>query len=392
MRVAQRLARGPADIRGALLHPRIPGARPGDNPRTGASPNPVRALPDSNAVEHAAPNWEGERHALLSQRISDIGLEIRGTLLEKLVNQLYEELAAKGLDFRPPVYLSDQWGCPDGTPLIGVPFYLADARLSKIEEDYSSAVEGAEESMRYLRHEAGHAFNYAYRLYDRPDWRKIFGPYSRPYRDRYRADPFSRDFVRHILGWYAQKHPDEDFAETFAVWLTPGLDWRRVYDGWNALAKLEYVDRVMMEIAHQIPEVPEPSDDDLPVAAMQYTLAEHYKENEERIPIRDERIFDGDLGTIFVTVEHAPGAATAAEFISRHRREIVTRISYWTGENAAVVRQFVDFLAERVARLELKLGGLEAATLIELTAFGTAVMMNYRHTNAIDGTESADDS
>jgi hypothetical protein len=165
-----------------------------------------------------------------------------------------------------------------------------------------------------------------------------------------------------------------------------------MYDGWRALAKLEYVDRVMKEIAHEIPEVPEPSDDDLPVAAMKYTVAEHYKESEERIPIRDERIFDGDLKTIFVTTEHAPGAAPAAEFISRHRREIVTRISYWTGENAAIVRQFVDFLADRVARLDLRLGGLEAATLIELTAFGTAVMMNYRHTNAIDGTESANDS
>jgi hypothetical protein len=343
-------------------------------------------------VEEASPNWEGERHALLSQRISDIGLEIRGTLLEKMVSQLYEELAAKGLDFRPPVYLSDQWGCPDGTPLIGVPFYLADARLSKIEEDYSSTIEGAEESMRYLRHEAGHAFNYAYRLYDRPDWRKMFGPYSRPYRDRYRADPFSHDFVRHILGWYAQKHPDEDFAETFAVWLTPGLDWRTMYDGWRALDKLEYLDRVMKEIAHDVPDVPEPSDDDLPVAAMQYTLAEHYRESEESIPIRDERIFDGDLRTIFVNPEQAPGAAAAEEFISRHRREIVTRIAYWTGENAGVVRQFVDFLAKRVAHLGLKLGGLEAATLIELTAFGTAVMMNYRHTNAIDGTDSAGDS
>jgi hypothetical protein len=355
-------------------------------------PEPGTLLARTGDVEHSAPNWEGERHALLSQRISDIGLEIRGTLLEKLVGQLYEEIAAKGLEFRPPVYLSDQWGCPDGTPLIGVPFYLADARLSKIEEDYSSAVENAEESMRYLRHEAGHAFNYAYRLYDRPDWRKMFGPYSRPYRERYRADPFSHEFVRHIHGWYAQKHPDEDFAETFAVWLTPGLDWRRAYEGWGALAKLEYVDRVMKEIAHQIPEVPEPSEDDLPVTAMQYTVAEHYKENEETIPIRDQRIFDGDLSTIFVTVEHAPGAALAADFISRHKREIVTRISYWTGENASVVRQFVDFLAERAGQLGLRLGGLEAATLIELTAFGTAVMMNYRHTNAIDGTESAGDS
>jgi hypothetical protein len=165
-----------------------------------------------------------------------------------------------------------------------------------------------------------------------------------------------------------------------------------MYEGWGALAKLEYVDNVMKEIAHQIPTVPEPSDDDLPVTAMRYTLAEHYKDNEERIPIRDERIFDGDLSTIFVATEQAPGGATAAEFISRHRREIVTRISYWTGENASIVRQFVDFLADRAARLDLKLGGLEAATLIELTAFGTAVMMNYRHTNAIDGTEAGEDS
>jgi hypothetical protein len=343
-------------------------------------------------VDHPAPNWEGERHALLAQRISDIGLEIRGTLLEKMVNQLYEELAAKDLAFRPPVYLSDQWGCPDGTPLIGVPFYLADARLSRIEEDYSATVENAEESMRYMRHEAGHAFNYAYRLYDRADWRKMFGPYSRPYRERYRADPFSRDFVRHILGWYAQKHPDEDFSETFAVWLTPGLDWRKQYEGWGALKKLEYVDRVMKKIAKEVPEVVEPSEDDLPVTAMQYTLAEHYKDNEESIPIRDPRIFDGDLRTIFASAEQAPAAAAAGEFMARHRREIVTRISYWTGENPSIVRQFVDFLAERVALLDLKLGGLEASTLIELTAFGTTVIMNFRHTNTMDGADKGDDS
>jgi hypothetical protein len=348
-------------------------------------------LAPSSRVDIPPANWEGERHALLAQRISDIGLEIRGTLLEKLVNQLYEELDARKLSFHPPVYLSDQWGCPDGTPLIGVPFYLADARLSKIEEDYSSAVENADESMRFLRHEAGHAFNYAYRLYDRADWRKMFGPYSRPYRERYRADPFSHEYVRHILGWYAQKHPDEDFSETFAVWLTPGVDWKKQYDGWGALRKLKYVDRVMKEVGQQIPEVPEPSEDDLPVAAMQYTVADHYKDSEERIPIRDPRLFDGDLKTLFVSAEQAPAAASAAEFISRHRREIVTRISYWTGETASVVRQFIDFLAERAAQLDLKLGGLEASTLIELTAFGTAVIMNFRHTNAIDGTESPDE-
>jgi hypothetical protein len=334
------------------------------------------------------PSWENERHALLAQRISDIGLEIRGTLLEKLRDQLYAELAAKGLVFKPPVYLSDQWGCPDGTPLIGVPFYLADARLSRIEEDFSQSVETEEESMKFIRHEAGHAFNYAYRLYDRPDWRKIFGPYSRPYRERYRPNPFSRNFVRHILGWYAQKHPDEDFSETFAVWLTPGLDWRREYEGSGALAKLEYVDAVMREVANEVPEVPEPSEDDLPVSAMTYTVADHYKDSAGAVPLRDARIFDGDLRTIFTDDAAAPDAVSAAEFIARHRREIVTRIAYWTGENANAVRQFVDFLADRSGELRLKAGGLEAAILIELTAFGTAVIMNYRYTNAVDRSDT----
>jgi hypothetical protein len=245
--------------------------------------------------------------------------------------------------------------------------------------------------MMYLRHEAGHAFNYAYLLYEEEEWHQVFGPYSRPYIENFRPNPFSREHVRHIAGWYAQKHPDEDFAETFAVWLTPNLDWRRAYDGWGAIAKLEYIDRVMKEVAHEVPEVPEPSEDDLPVASMQYTLEEHYKDSEESIPIRDPRIFDGDLKTIFADSEHAPGSVTAAEFLSRHQREIVTRISYWTGENASIVRQFVDFLAQRVAQLDLRLSGLEAATLIELTAFGTAVMMNFRHTNAIDGTETGDE-
>jgi len=352
------------------------------------------ASPPGSPAPLSAPvpqqNWEGERHALLGQRISELGLEIRGTLLEKLVNQLYDELAAKGLAFRPPVYLSDEWGCPDGVPIIGVPFYLADARLSRIEEDYSQAVETEEESMRYLRHEAGHAVNYAYRFYERPDWKKTFGPYSRPYRDRYRADPFSRDFVRHILGWYAQKHPDEDFSETFAVWLTPGLDWREAYEGSGALKKLELVDSLMKEVASEIPEAPEPGDDDLPVSAMQYTVAEHYADNAESIPIRDPRIFDGDLRTIFVAADQAPAGLSASEFITRHRREIVTRISYWTGEKASVVRQFVEFLADRVGFLNLRLGGLEASTLIELTAFGTAVIMNYRHTDEMDSTDIGD--
>ena len=330
--------------------------------------------------------WEEERHALLGKRISELGLQIRGSRVEHLVDELYKELAARSISFRPPVYLSDQWGCPDGTPLIGVPFYLVDRRLEKLEEEMSGAVEDDAEAMRYMRHECGHAINYAFRLYDREDWQRTFGSFSRPYREHYRADPFSRAHVRHILGWYAQKHPDEDFAETFAVWLTPGLDWRGDYSGWEALEKLEYVDRVMAEIRELSPEVPAPTDDDLPVESMHYTIAEHYDSDRENIPIGDARQFDADLRRIFAAPVDAPAGVPADEFIQRHYREVLVRLSYWTGETPAVVRSLLDHLINRAHALGLRVSGLEAATLVELTAFGTAVVMNYRNTQSLGRT------
>jgi hypothetical protein len=328
-------------------------------------------------------DWEAERGTLLGKRISELGLQIRGSRIERLVDELYRELAAKDISFRPPVYLSDQWGCPDGTPLIGVPFYLVDPKLERIEAEMSGGVEDDREAMRYLRHECGHAVNYAFALHERSDWRRTFGTFSLPYRDRYRADPFSRAHVRHILGWYAQKHPDEDFAESFAVWLTPGLDWRTEYAGWPALEKLEYVDRVMAEVRELSPEVPVPTDDDLPVEAMHYTIAEHYDSGLEGIPLDDPRQFDVDLRRIFAVEADAPGGMPADVFINRHYREILLRLSYWTSESPAVVRSLIDHLISRAQKLGLHVSGLEAATLIELTAFGAAVVMNYRHTQTL---------
>ena len=328
-------------------------------------------------------DWEQERGALLGRTISELGLSIRGTPLESLVGQLYAELDAKGIAFHPPVYLSDQWGCPEGTPIIGVPFYLADARLARLEQEVAVDLESERDSMRYLRHEAGHAINYAYRLHAREDWRALFGRYELPYRDRFHVDPFSRDHVRHILGFYAQKHPDEDFAETFAVWLTPALDWRRRYAGWGALKKLEWVDRVMREVGQDAPEVPTPGEDDLPVEAMHWTIGEHYAEFEEPVPIGDPAQFDDELLDVFAARDDAPDGEPAAEFLRRHRREVVRRIAYWTGEQTTTVRGFIDHLVGRAEALGLRVSGLEASTLIELTAFGTAVIAHWRSTTAL---------
>lgn len=345
----------------------------------------VRRLPPPSLVHDHRDPWEAERAALLGRPISALGLQIHGTRVERLVAQLHDELARRGIAFRPPVYLSDQWGCPDGVALIGVPFYLADPRLERIEAEMSAGIEDDDEAMRYMRHEAGHAINYAFALYDRDDWQRVFGSFAAPYRERYRADPFSRAFVRHILGWYAQKHPDEDFAETFAVWLTPQLDWRREYAGWPALAKLEYVDAVMREVGWQSPPQAQPTPDDLPVEAMHSTIAQHYADLSETVPIGDERQFDGDLRRIFAVGGDAPSGEQASGFLERHRREIVARIAYWTSEAPSAVASFVDHLARRAGALGLRVSGLEASTLIELTAFGTAVVMNHRATHIVGG-------
>ncbi|MFY9703561.1 MAG: putative zinc-binding metallopeptidase, partial [Terriglobales bacterium] len=157
---------------------------------------------------------------LLSRPIRELGLTLAGSPVERFVEQLYRELDAKGLaKFRPACYLTDEWGCPSGEPIIGIPFYLAHAALAQLEKE-THDLEDAREIMMYLRHEAGHAFTYAYKLHNSPgwgpEWKQMFGPFRRPYRDNYRPAPFSRDYVRHLPGWYAQKHPDEDFAETFA--------------------------------------------------------------------------------------------------------------------------------------------------------------------------------
>ena len=323
-------------------------------------------------------SWEEERDQLLGRRISELGLVISGSRVERLAARLDDELAAHGVAFHPPVYLSDQWGCPDDTPLIGVPFYLADERLERIEAEHAGAIESDEEAMRYLRHEAGHAVNYAFRLYAREEFKALFGDYARPYDEHYPADPLSRDHVRHILGWYAQKHPDEDFAETFAVWLTPDSDWREGYTGWGALRKLEWVDAVMRELSTLAPAAPPITDDDLPVTAMSWTLGEHYA-GDERLPIGDARQFDTDLRRIFARSVDAPAGEEASSFMRRHEGELVARISYWAGVGPALVRSLVRALAERAAALRLHVTGLDASTLIELTAFGTTVAMHWRY-------------
>lgn len=315
----------------------------------------------------------------MRSRISDLDLHIEGSQIDPLVRQLYEELDHAGLKFKPPIYLTDEWGCPEGIPIIGIPFYLTSPNLAKIEQEIAENLETTEESMMYLRHEAGHAFNYAYVLYEEQEWHRIFGPYSRPYAENYKPNPFSREYVRHIAGWYAQKHPDEDFAETFAVWLDPESNWREEYAGTPALAKLEYVDRVMKQVGQETPKVL-PRRRDAPLEEMQYTVRDYYSNRRDTARIQIPRWFDGDLKQLFEE-EKGDGRLPAEPILREKRLDLIGEVSYWTGVQMGIVRSLVDHLLERVAALDLQLIESDRQRyVISFIAMVTTLALNYnRH-------------
>jgi hypothetical protein len=313
---------------------------------------------------------------LLNKPIRDLGLKIEGSPLERSVQQMYRELESKGLrKFRPAVYLTDEWGCPSGEPVIGIPFYLADHSLAQMERE-ANDLEDTREVMMYLRHEAGHAFNYAYRLHRTPEWKQLFGPFRRPYHDNYRPVPFSRNYVRHLAGWYAQKHPDEDFAETFAVWLTPRSSWRKRYRGWGAMAKLRYMNRIAKELGHVEP-FRRRGQTDITVDEMETTVAEFYQRNGEEIPLGDLAL-DTDLRDIFDVSKRRKSAQPAQQFVHEHRKAIVDKVAYWTGAQRPLIKKLVESIEKRVGELRLSADSRhEAEHLIRLTVYSTALAMNY---------------
>ena len=231
--------------------------------------------------------------------------------------------------------------------------------------------------MMYLRHEAGHAFNYAYKLYRNPDWKQLFGSFRRPYRENYRPVPFSRDYVRHLAGWYAQKHPDEDFAETFAVWLTPRSGWRKKYRGWGAINKLRYMDRIARDLGNLDP-VRRRGAPDVTVDEMESTVGEFYRQSvAEETPIVDLAL-DTDLVDIFNVSKRKKTALPAQAFVHEHRKAVVDKITYWTGLQRPLVKKLIEAIEKRIGDLNLRADpNRQAEHLAELTAYATALAMNY---------------
>jgi hypothetical protein len=360
---------------------------------TEAGPNPEPK--NSNAMVEQTPAFAEalptldtmSDEQLLDLRICDLPIHLDGTWLQARVEQLHQELKARNILFQPQCYLADEWLTPEGEPVIGIPFYLAHPRLIALEKKMMMEAEGETDAwcMQLLRHEAGHALSYAYDLNRKRNWQKVFGKPSEPYGDTYRFKPYSKSFVHHLDNYYAQYHPDEDFVETFAVWLTPGLDWRREYEGWKALDKLLFVDKLMKGIAGK-PPVKARGKKLWNAAKMRSTLRRYYQKRRHDEAENRPEFHDQNLKRMFPLVAEKKDVRPAvATLIQAHKKELATAVADWTGERKYMLNEVIKAVHQRSKALKLVTAEPESVAVLKLATYLTTLLMNYRHTNRLRG-------
>lgn len=329
----------------------------------------------------APPDWADlPDEQLLNLRLADLPIQIEGTIVETRVAQLRAELEARELRFPLHFYLSDEWFTPDGIAAMAIPFYLAHPRLEKLERAQMLEVEGGEHEscMRILRHEAGHVIDNAYKLRLRRQRRQLFGRSSEAYPEFYTPKPYSKSYVLHLDAWYAQSHPDEDFAETFALWLTPNSNWQPRYVGWPALKKLEYVDALMRSLRNTPPAVSRTDEVD-PLRKSRRTLRQHYKTKRRHYGIEHPSFYDRDLRKLFSDAPEFSANITAVQFIGRVRQPIRRLVADWTGIYQYTIDGVIEDMSARCRELKLRLAVPEEQARREFTMLLTVQTMNYLH-------------
>jgi hypothetical protein len=324
-----------------------------------------------------APYWAAwKTEDLLDLRFRDLDLKIEKTPLQGLIQKIREELARRGLRVKPYYWFSDDWFTPSGLTGTAIPFYLAHPRLTRLERKLMGEVEGGTRAhcLQLLRHEAGHVIDHAFRLNRRRAWQRIFGRSSHRYPRFYRPNPYSRQYVQHLEYWYAQSHPDEDFAETFAVWLQPRSGWKKRYKDWPALRKLEYVDALMKELAGKKPPVQTRQHLDR-LAVLPKTLGEHYKRKLRGVGDEFPPLYDADLRQLF-TSQKAKGSRAASSVIGKIRSELVRSVARGTGENPYLLKHVIKDMMGRCRELSLFAKGPEASLKVDLAVLVTKHVMN----------------
>src|SRR5262249_28758325 len=176
--------------------------------------------------------------------------------------------------------------------------------------------------------------------------KQLFGKSSQPSPQHYAPKPYSKRYVLHLEAYYAQSHPDEDFAETFAVWLAPNSRWRRRYSGWPALRKLEYVDEVMHELAGRRPLISRRRVVD-PLRTLRKTVRDSSRERPPRSGPHTRGGYAAAWRLVFSTQRASARQPTASSFLRSARPLLRRKVATLTGEHQYTVDRVLDDMIER---------------------------------------------
>lgn len=262
---------------------------------------------------------------LLRIRVCDLPISFEDSDYSHLLDKLYLELDKKKILFRPKVWLSDDWFCPDGVTGFAIPFFLMHPRLIELERSMMGNVEGEGHDwfMKLLRHECGHAIDNAYFLRECEQRSEIFGDYNVEYPESYIPKKYSKKYVIHLEDGYAQAHPEEDWAETFALWLTPRSSWKRKYQSWPAIQKLEYVDRTMKKLKNQSSNVIcyQKVDD---IETLDISLRTYYNRKKERFKLN---LSETHLNKFLIDKRNSHDGEKLYSEIQKNRRSLKQHLS-----------------------------------------------------------------
>ncbi len=324
-------------------------------------------------------DWEKLRDRdLLELRFCDLKLDINQSRVAPLISKLYKELQQKKIPFKPHFWVSKDWFSPDGIPGVAVPFYVINDRLARLEKKMVMEVEGysLKECMKLLRHETGHAIDNGYKLRMIRARQNLFGLSSTPYPESYSPRAYSKKFVVHLNSWYAQAHPDEDWAETFAVWLNPTSNWRLKYKHWYALKKLRLIDEIMKGIRGKRPKITK-KDKPESIKFSRMKLKTYYNRKIENLGLDQPYYLDPLITRLFTADPNLARKKRAASFIRAEKRTIAKLVARWTGQYQYTINLILQEIIQSCQEKKLYLMNSEKETRMDLVGMLTAHTLNY---------------
>jgi hypothetical protein len=141
---------------------------------------------------------------------------------------------------------------------------------------------------------------------------------------------------------------------------------------------LRYVDRIARRVRDQDPPV-STGDFDITVEDMKLTVEQFYRRLMRQNGAAVNVALETDLADMFISRgRRRKGIRPASEVVEENRLALTDKITYWTGVKRPVVRALIERIARTCRELQLQAEvGREAQYLVELTAYGTTLAMNY---------------